>query len=426
MRIAVIGAGVAGLGCAYALAQRAARVTLYEAAPRLGGHAHTVDVTLDGRSYPVDTGFLVFNERTYPNLVRLFAELRVPVAKSDMSFAVSAPFGSRRLEWSGARLATVFAQRRNLVSPRFLSLLADILRFNAQATRIAQSGALPAQTLGEFLRAHRYGDAFRDGYLLPMAAAIWSCPVQTMLDYPFEAFVRFCHNHGLLQIEGRPQWFTVAGGARQYVERIAARLPDVRTAEPVRAVARGRWGKVVVASRSGAEAFDQVVLACHSDQSLRLLADADEEEKALLAAVRYQPNRALLHTDPALMPQSRKVWSAWNYLSDGAQKRARVSVTYWLNRLQPLPFKTPLFVSLNPLREPHAAKTLAEFEYEHPIFDAAAIEAQRRLPALQGRRGVWFAGAWTGFGFHEDGLRSGLAVAAALRAKADQAQRLAA
>jgi predicted NAD/FAD-binding protein len=426
MRIAVIGAGVAGLGCAYALAQRAARVTLYEAAPRLGGHAHTVDVTLDGRSYPVDTGFLVFNERTYPNLVRLFAELRVPVAKSDMSFAVSAPFGSRRLEWSGARLATMFAQRRNLVSPRFLSLLADILRFNAQATRIAQSGALPAQTLGEFLRAHRYGDAFRDGYLLPMAAAIWSCPVDTMLDYPFEAFVRFCHNHGLLQIEGRPQWLTVAGGARQYVERIAARLPDVRTAEPVRAVARGRWGKVVVISRSGAEAFDQVVLACHSDQSLRLLADADEEEKALLAAVRYQPNRALLHTDAALMPQSRKVWSAWNYLSDGAQRQARVSVTYWLNRLQPLPFATPLFVSLNPLREPHAAKTLAEFDYEHPIFDAAAIEAQRRLPALQGRRGVWFAGAWTGFGFHEDGLRSGLAVAAALCAKADQAQRLAA
>lgn len=426
MRIAVIGAGVAGLGCAYALAQRAARVTLYEAAPRLGGHAHTVDVTLDGRSYPVDTGFLVFNERTYPNLVRLFEELRVPVAKSDMSFAVSAPFGQRRLEWSGARLSTVFAQRRNLVSPRFLSLLADILRFNAQATRIAQSGASPAQTLGEFLRAHRYGDAFRDGYLLPMAAAIWSCPVQTMLDYPFEAFVRFCHNHGLLQIEGRPQWLTVAGGARQYVERIAARLPDVRTAEPVRAVARGRWGKVVVTSRSGAETFDQVVLACHSDQSLRLLADADEEEKALLAAVRYQPNRALLHTCAALMPQSRKVWSAWNYLSDGAPRQARVSVTYWLNRLQPLPFATPLFVSLNPLREPDAAKTLAEFEYEHPIFDAAAIEAQRRLPALQGRRGVWFAGAWTGFGFHEDGLRSGLAVAAALCAKADQAQRLAA
>lgn len=427
MRVAVIGAGVSGLGCAYALAQRSVRVTLFEAAPRLGGHAHTVDVTLDGRSYPVDTGFLVFNERTYPNLIHLFGDLRVPIAKSDMSFAVSVALRRRRLEWSGARLATVFAQPRNLVSPRFLSMLAEILRFNAQATGLAtHGGAGDDRSLGEFLDANGYGDAFRDWYLLPMAAAIWSCPVATMLDYPLAAFVRFCHNHGLLQIEGRPQWFTVAGGARQYVQRIAARLPDVRVAEPVHAVSRNASGKVVVASRSGTEAFDQVVLACHSDQSLRLLADADADERAALAAVRYQPNRALLHTDASLMPVSRAVWSSWNYLSDGGQAQARVSVTYWLNRLQPLPFETPLFVSLNPLREPAPDKTLAEFDYAHPIFDAAALAAQRRLPALQGRRGVWFAGAWTGHGFHEDGLRSGLAVAAALRGQAAHSQRLAA
>jgi predicted NAD/FAD-binding protein len=427
MRVAVVGAGVAGLGCAHELARQRVRVTLFEAAPRLGGHAHTVDVSLDGRNYPVDTGFLVFNQRTYPNLIRLFDELRVPVARSDMSFAVSVALPRGRLEWSGARLASVFAQPRNLVSPRFLSLLADILRFNAQASRLAAAGG-PRQeiSLGAFLEDNRYGAPFRDWYLLPMAAAIWSCPVAAMLQYPLAAFVRFCHNHGLLQLADRPQWYTVAGGARQYVRRIAARLPDVRVAEPVHAVTRNRAGRVIVASRSGAEAFDAVVLACHSDESQRLLADADADERALLAAVRYQPNRAVLHTDSALMPTARKVWSAWNYLSDGASAQARVSVTYWLNRLQPLPFTTPLFVSLNPLRAPGPRSVLAEFDYAHPVFDAAAIEAQRRLPALQGRRGVWFAGAWTGYGFHEDGLRSGLAVAAALRAKAAQTQRLAA
>jgi len=431
MKVAIIGSGISGLGCAHALlAERrhGVQVTLFEAERRLGGHTNTVDVRLDGIEHPVDTGFLVFNERTYPNLIRLLAELGVPTAKSDMSFAVSVPTGGgRRIEWAGTDLASVFAQRRNLASPRFLGMLADILRFNRQATRIAQGAeAVGQQTLGEFLDRHRYGENFRRWYLLPMAAAIWSCPMRTMLAYPLATFVRFCHNHGLLQVEDRPQWYTVAGGARQYVQKIAARLADLRPGTPVLEVRRNEAaGKVSVRTAAGVEAFDQVVLACHGDQSAALLADADEAEQRLLAGACYQPNRAVLHTDARLMPRLRAVWSSWNYISDGAADPA-VSVTYLLNKLQPLPFRTPVFVSLNPLVEPAPETVIAEFEYSHPIFDARMIEAQQRLAEVQGRRRVWLAGAWTGYGFHEDGLKSGLAVAGALAALARLPQRLAA
>jgi predicted NAD/FAD-binding protein len=422
MRIAVIGSGISGLGCAHAL-RNDAHVTLYEAEPRLGGHTNTVDVTLDGMTYPVDTGFLVYNERTYPNLIRLFGELGVPTAKSDMSFAVSVLHGRRRIEWSGTDLNGVFAQRRNLASPRFLAMLRDILRFNAQATRLAngQEAADPTLALGEFLDLHRYGEPFRQWYLLPMAAAIWSCPIETMLAYPVTTFVRFCHNHGLLQVNDRPQWFTVRGGARQYVRRIAAELHEVRTADPVFDVRRdAASGCVIVRSRSGSALFDHVVMACHSDQAQRLLVDADSSERGVISNVGYQPNRAVLHTDARLMPALRRVWSSWNYISDGAPTPS-VSVTYLLNKLQPLPFKTPLLLSLNPTTEPQAHTVIAEFDYTHPVFDRSAIEAQQRLPGVQGRRNVWFAGAWTGYGFHEDGLKSGLAVSAAIRRVLDRA-----
>lgn len=422
MRIAVIGSGISGLGCAHAL-RNDAHVTLYEAEPRLGGHTNTVDVTLDGVSFPVDTGFLVYNERTYPNLIRLFSELGVPTAKSDMSFAVSVLHGRRRIEWSGTDLNGVFAQRRNLASPRFLAMLRDILRFNAQATRLAsgQEAADPTLSLGEFLDLHRYGAPLRQWYLLPMAAAIWSCPIETMLAYPVTTFVRFCHNHGLLQVNNRPQWFTVRGGARQYVRRIAAGLHEVRTADPVIDVRRDAGSRrIIVRSRSGSALFDHVVMACHSDQAQRLLVDADSGERGVISNVGYQPNRAVLHTDARLMPVLRRVWSSWNYISDGAPTPS-VSVTYLLNKLQPLPFKTPLLLSLNPTTEPQADSVIAEFDYTHPVFDRKAIEAQQRLPGVQGRRNVWFAGAWTGYGFHEDGLKSGLAVSAALRRVLDRA-----
>ncbi len=427
MKIAIIGSGISGLGAAHALRDDA-RITLYESGLRLGGHTNTVDVTLDGVTAGVDTGFLVFNERTYPNLIRLFAELSIPTAKSDMSFAVSvAQGGGRRVEWAGTDLNAVFAQRSNLLSPRFLGMLRDILRFNREATAAAQEpGRDDARSLGDFLDQGRYGEPFRRWYLLPMAAAIWSCPMATMLAYPFSTFARFCHNHGLLQVENRPQWWTVRGGARQYVRKIAAQIPDVRLGDPVMHVRRdGATGQVVVRSVNGAERYDEVILACHSSDSLALLADANAGERSVLEAVKYQRNRAVLHTDAALMPRLRSVWSSWNYMSDGGEE-PNVSVTYLLNKLQPLPFATPVMVSLNPIAEPDSEKVLAEFDYEHPVFDGAAIAAQRRLADVQGRRQVWLAGAWTGYGFHEDGLKSGLAVAQAIRSRLASGRRLAA
>ena len=433
MRIAVVGSGISGLGAALRLSAQH-RVTLFEAAPRAGGHTNSVDVSLDGAHCAVDTGFLVFNERTYPELIALFDELAVPTARSDMSFSVS--IGPHRMEWCGSNFAALFAQPRNALRPSFWRMVNDILRFNRQATALAlgaaRDGALGAGALSEpladFLRRERYSDAFRDHYLLPMAAAIWSCPTSRMQQFPLGSFVRFFHNHGLLQIEDRPQWYTVAGGARQYVDRILARLDDVRLGTPVRAVSRrttGVDGKVRVLTDAGTETFDHVVLACHSNQSLRLLDDAEDDERAVLAAVPYQPNRAWLHTDTALMPKRRSAWAAWNYLSNGDREAPEVSVTYWLNRLQPLPFETPVLVSLNPLTPPAPDKVIASFDYEHPVFDAGSTAAQRRLAALQGRANTWFAGAWTGYGFHEDGLKSGLSVAASILRRAPALRRAA-
>ena len=425
MRVAVIGAGIAGLSAAMRLSPHA-EVTLFEANDYLGGHANTVDVTVDGVTHPVDTGFLVFNHRTYPQLVRLFSELGVPTAASDMSFAVSV--GPHRFEWCGTDLASLFAQPSNALSPRFWRMLRDIFRFNRQATGLAtgyepsHGGEPPRldEPLGAFLERERYSTAFRDGYLLPMAAAIWSCPMKTMLEFPLGSFVRFFHNHGLLQIEDRPQWHTVLGGSREYVRRIRARLDDVRLATPVRSVSRPQAGAggVLIATDAGTERFDHAVLACHSDQSLRMLADATEEERSVLAAIPYQPNQAWLHTDTGLMPRRRSAWAAWNYLSDGDVDAPQVSVTYWLNRLQPLPFAAPVLLSLNPLREPAPGRTIARFAYEHPVFERQSAAAQRRLGRMQGARRTWFAGAWAGYGFHEDGLRSGLAAADALVAAA--------
>ncbi|OWY37522.1 NAD/FAD-binding protein [Xenophilus sp. AP218F] len=407
-RIAVIGAGIAGLAAAYLLSRRHA-VTLFEAADRLGGHTHTVDVTVAGVSFAVDTGFLVFNDRTYPNLIALFAELGIASHPSDMSFSVSR--GQGRLEWAGSDLGSVFAQRRNLLSPGFLGMLADILRFNRQAERNLSRVVQTPQTLGQLLDADGYGRQFRDDYLLPMAAAIWSSPCRDILAFPAETFLRFCLNHGLLQIRDRPQWRSVPGGARQYVDKIAATLDDVRLSTPVLQVRRQDDGARVV-TQDGEFPFDAVVFACHAPQTLAMLADADDMERAALSAVRYQANDAVLHTDAALLPRRPRAWSAWNFIADRDDAGQAVGVSYLLNQLQPLPVDTPLIVTLNPPRPPDPARVLGRFRYQHPLLDEAAIAAQRRLPALQGRRACWFAGAWTGYGFHEDGLKSALRVAA--------------
>lgn len=417
-RIAVVGSGIAGLAVAHGLAG-IAQVTLFEAGSHFGGHTNTVDLTLDGVTHGVDTGFLVLNERTYPRLLALFSELGVEIAPSQMSFSVQAP----GLEWSGNSLNSVFAQRRNLGSPRFWRMLRDLLRFNRITTALAVAGHADAldQPIDAFLAEHRFGAEFRDWYFLPMIGCIWSCPVDQMLRFPVATLIRFCHNHGLLQIANRPQWFTVRGGARNYVRKMLRAVPDARLNAPVQRVYRnvrhGACAGAWVVTAAGPQRFDEVVLACHSDQALALLAEPTPDEQAVLGAIRYQPNRAVLHTDTTLLPRRRRAWAAWNYQrAEGADREAAaVCLHYWLNVLQPLPFSTPVIVSLNPHVEPRAATVHAEFEYAHPVFDRDAIAAQQRLPALQGLHSTWFCGAWTRHGFHEDGLVSGLAVRDALR-----------
>ena len=405
-KIAVIGAGISGLASAYLLNGQH-DVCLFEAGSYFGGHSNTVDITLGGVTHPVDTGFLVLNDKTYPNLIALLAELEVPTYSTDMSFGVS--MGQGALEWAGTDLNSVFAQRRNLFSPVFWGMLKDILRFNkaadANLIRVEQS----KETLGQLLDAGGYGELFRNGYLLPMAAAIWSSAPGDILNFPASTFLRFCINHALLQVNDRPKWKTVQGGSRSYVRRIIKSLPDVRLQTPVVAVRRDQDG-VTVVTAEGEFHFDEVIFATHAPVTLALLQDADPAEKKLLSAVRYQPNSAYLHTDIALLPKRRKVWSAWNYLGGKAiDGRSPVCVSYLLNQLQNLPFSQPVMVTLNPVTEP--AGVIARFEYEHPILDQAAIDAQQQLPQLQGKNHSWFAGAWTGYGFHEDGLKSALRIA---------------
>ena len=426
MKIAVVGSGISGLACAYQLAQSGHGVTLYEANDYFGGHTHTVDVTLDGITHGVDTGFLVFNHRTYPNLVRLFGELGVATVGTDMSFSVKLQHKERMLEWSGSSLNTVFAQRRNLLDKHFIRMLKDILRFNEHATALVEQpgSASTDLSLGDYLLRHDYSAAFRDWYLLPMAGCIWSCPTSQMLDFPLATFARFCHNHGLLQVMDRPKWHTVTGGARQYVDKMLRAIPDPRLGDPVRAVWRTNSGGTVrirIDSSQGSELFDHVVLAGHSDQSLGLLKDISPAEKRILGAIGYQPNRAVLHTDASCLPRNRRTWSAWNYQSRGGGE-PQVCVHYLINKLQPLPFDTPVIVSLNPIDEPDPSSVIASYDYAHPVFDRAAIAAQKQLQQIQGKYKTWFAGAWTGYGFHEDGLKSGLAVAQAIETGAIQTQ----
>ncbi len=430
MRIAIVGSGISGLGAAWLLHQQGHAVTLFEAATRLGGHTATVDVTVDGRTFPVDTGFLVFNDRTYPRLNALFAQLGVRSVHSEMSF--SCRVDRAGLEWSGTNLRAVFAQPANALRPAFWRMLRDIMRFNRTTTAMHAQGIVPTLALSQFLDAERYSAAFRDWYLLPMAAAIWSAPQRDILDFPLPTFIRFCHNHGLLQVVDRPQWKTVVGGARTYVDIIAGQLPDVRVAMPVQQIIRRANGVEIDSPAAAREHFDHVVLACHSDQARALLGDASHVEDRLLAAVRYQPNRVVLHTDTALLPRSTRAWSAWNYLAaDDPQGDRPVAVSYLINKLQPLPCRTPVIVTLNPPFEPARSHVLGEFEYAHPLLDGRAHKAQAGFAALQGSRNTWFAGAWLGHGFHEDGLASAHAVAdgiARLSANADRgtAERIAA
>jgi predicted NAD/FAD-binding protein len=385
-------------------------VTVYERSGRIGGHSNTVFASVGGHRIPVDTGFIVFNRPAYPNLTALFEHLEVPTKTSDMSLAVSLRGGD--LEYSGTGLGGLLAQPRNLLRPRFWSMLRDLLRFYRQATLDADLLEDETISLGDYLVAGGYGAAFREDHLLPMASAIWSAPSSAILSFPAASFIRFHRNHGLLQLAARPAWETVVGGSIVYVRRLAHSFADrIRLDTGVVTVRRVSGGVVVTDARGGSSRYDHVVLATHANQALTALDDPTPEETELLGSFRYIRNLAVLHSDPGFMPRRRAAWSSWNYIDSREAPVDSVGVTYWMNRLQGIPDACPLFLTLNPPHPPRAGTLHHSEVYHHPVFDAAAISAQRRLWSLQGRGNVWFCGAHFGAGFHEDGLQAGLAVA---------------
>lgn len=404
LNIAVIGSGISGLSCAWLLSSRH-DVTLYERADRLGGHSNTIDAGTPENPLPVDAGFIVYNERTYPNLTALFKHLEVPTKASDMTFAVS--LGGRRIEYSGTGLRGLFAQPSNLLRPRFWKMLGGVMRLYRAAPGDLERLGDSAISLGEYLDLCGYSEAVRDDHILPMAAAIWSTPARNVLDYPAASFLRFCCNHGLLQVRDRPQWRTVDGGSRTYVDILAKRIGGaIRKGIGAARIRRTAGGAVVTDIHGRQVLFDRAVIATHADQALALLEDPTPDERRLLGAFRYSKNLAVLHCDEKLMPQRRATWSSWNYLDadDG------LCVTYWMNRLQGIS-GPDLFVTLNPIHPPRPGKIVMSELYEHPLFDGPAMRAQKELWSLQGKRDTWFCGAHFGAGFHEDGLQSGLAVA---------------
>lgn len=407
--IAVVGSGIAGLSAAWLLSRKH-RVTLIEADTRPGGHSNTVDCDIDGREIAVDTGFIVYNPPAYPNLTKLFDHLDVPTAPSNMSFSVS--MGDGAYEYAGSSPSQLIGQPGNLASWGHWRMIRDIPRFFK--TTLAKLPSLPEDvTIAQFLEAEGYSAYFMDRHLLPMAGAIWSAAPGDMRDYPARAFLRFFDNHGLLKVTNRPLWRTVMGGSREYVARVIRDGAfETRLRTPITSIRRNATGVTLRTRDGGEQSFDDVVLATHADQSLAMLSDATAEERRLLSCFRYSRNRAILHRDDRLMPRRRRLWSSWNYMSDmPPHSGATCAVTYWMNRLQPLPVTAPVFVSLNPQREPDLDRVLAEFDYTHPIFDPAAMKAQKEIWKIQGARHVWFCGAYCGSGFHEDGIQSGLAVA---------------
>ncbi|MEI7790994.1 MAG: FAD-dependent oxidoreductase [Alphaproteobacteria bacterium] len=413
VKIAIVGTGISGLGSAFLL-NPDHDITVYEKAARIGGHSRTVTVDHDGQAIPVDTGFIVFNRPNYPNLTGLFAHLGVPTHASDMTFAASIKDGW--LEWGLKDLDSVIGQRRNLLRPRFGLLVRDVLKFNAQAQdTVERHPELNVQGLIDKLGL---GDWFRRFYLLPMSGAIWSCPPCEMMNFPARTLVRFFANHHLMSFTGQPQWRTVTGGSQEYVGRLTAPFAHrIRTNCAAVAVTR-QDGKVQIKdAQGGAATYDQVVMASHGDETLGLLKDADREEQDALSPFRYQKNIAVLHRDESIMPRRRRCWASWNYVSDGDILHPKITVTYWMNLLQGIDQKYPLFVSLNPKREIPDHLVFDRTEFDHPVFNEAAIAAQGRVAQLQGRRGTWFAGAHLGHGFHEDGLASAVRVARGLDAQ---------
>lgn len=409
--IAIIGTGISGLSAAYLLHPQH-DITVYEKNDYVGGHSRTVEVKTKDRVIPVDTGFIVFNDRNYPLLTGLFNHLNVPAVKSDMSFGASIRHGW--MEYGTQHLSNVFAQKRNLLRPEFWRMVSDILRFNKQAKGYLESD--PSVTLGDCLSLLRMGHWFREYYLLAMGGAIWSTPLSDMLKFPASTFIRFFENHGLLSVNGQPQWYTVEGGSREYVKRMTAPFHNrIRLNTGVGKVIRSAELVTLIDTHGNSEIYDEVVFACHADQALAMMESPTIEEKRILSAFTYQPNRAVLHSDVSFMPKRKKAWASWVYLSENKHdEKASVSLSYWMNNLQPLKTDQPLIVTLNPGREPNPALVHNDHWFEHPLFDEAAIRAQSEIPSIQGKNRFWFCGAYQRYGFHEDGIGSAVAMAKAM------------
>lgn len=409
-KIAIVGSGIAGMSAAWLLSQHH-DIAVYEQNAYVGGHSNTTDIDLGGESIPVDTGFIVYNPVNYPNLVALFELLGVPSKLSDMSFSASLNDGS--LEYAGTDLRGLLAQPLNLFRPRFIRMMRDLFRFYKHAPKLVGNQSLRDVPLRAFLSTHGYSEAFIYDHLMPMGAAIWSSSVQQMLDFPTLAFLRFFENHGLVQLQDRPEWRTVDGGSREYVKRLTAPFADkIRTNQSVVQIERNDGMQTVISSDGSRESYDHVALACHADEALQLLSEPTAEEQSVLGNIRYQSNRAVLHTDTNLLPRRKAAWASWNYLGTGKDRRDQLlCVTYLMNRLQDLPTEMPVMVTLNPCREIAPEKIIDTFDYEHPLFNIAAIQSQPKLWGLQGKQNTWFCGAYFGSGFHEDGVQAGLAVA---------------
>lgn len=411
-RIAIIGSGISGLVCAHFLNQQH-DIKLYEKNDYLGGHSNTVEIDYDGKKIAVDTGFIVFNHQTYPNLKAFFELLDVAYEKSSMSFAVKV--AKPRIEYAGTNLNAVFAQRRNIFNPSFLLMLKDILHFNKSAQNILTQNVGLNYSMQDFLRDLKVGKYFCDYYLLPMASAIWSTPLDKIYDYPALSFVRFFKNHGLLSVNDQPQWFTVSGGSKQYVNKICAQFSSqIYLDNCVKKIYKNIDGKLVVVSKNGEEVFDKVIVASHANQALEILENPSKQHQEILGSFKYQKNLAILHKDSAVMPNARNAWASWvyshNFTNNSSIKNHNLSVSYWMNNLQNIDYSYPLFVTLNPNINIDKKNIFAEFEYQHPIFDANAVEAQNRINEIQGIDNIYFCGAYQNFGFHEDGISSGIRV----------------
>jgi len=407
--IAIIGSGISGLSAAYFLSDKY-KFKLFEKNNYLGGHSNTVKINYNQKDISVDTGFIVFNHETYPNLKNFFELLNVEYEKSNMSFGVK--IDNSRIEYAGTNLKTIFAQTKNIINPKFLLMLYEILKFNKNAIKILEKEFNPNYTLKNFLEENKASKYFREYYLLPMSGAIWSCPINTILSYPAQIFIRFFKNHGLLNVLNRPQWYTVKNGSIEYIKKITRKINgNFSLNDEVISVKRTEDNKIFIKSKNSEESFDLLIYACHANQILSTLENPNKKEVEIFSSFKYQENNAFLHCDESVMPINKNAWASWIYSKNNNDKKYKnISVSYWMNNLQNIDFNHPLFVTLNPNQQISENKIFAKFKYAHPIFDSEAINAQKSINEIQGSDRIFYCGAYQKYGFHEDGISSAISV----------------